>query len=162
MRIVLILLAAIAFPHEIALAERKYPPFIFRAKTIEGRDIDLSEHVGKRIIVVNFWATYCPPCVYEIPHLIRLKEDLKDEIMLVGVALDRYPETVKVFSQRYKFNYPLVHDSYGIAHLYGISVIPTTFVINYEGKIVERIIGARSYENFRSTVMKHVKSKVAR
>lgn len=139
--------------------DSKYPSFIFKAKTIEGKDINLADYVGKKLIVVNFWATWCPPCRYEIPDLINLQENLKDDIIIIGVALDNKIEPVKIFAQKNKFNYPIVYDNYGINYLYGgISSIPTTFIINYEGKIVERIIGARSYDMFEAIIKKYLKA----
>ncbi len=141
-----------------AQKSEEYPPFIFKAKTIDGKDIDLTKVVGKKLIMVNFWATWCPPCRYEIPDLINLQEEFKDSLLLVGVALDNNVEPVLIFSQRYKINYPIVYDTRRIPYLYGgISSIPTTFIINYEGKIVERIIGARSFDAFKSILQKYLK-----
>lgn len=137
---------------------QKLPTYIFNDQTIDGKNIDLSKYLGKKLILVNFWATWCPPCRYEIPDLINLQEEFKDSIIIVGVALDRNEEPVKIFSQKYKFNYPIVHDKKGINLLYGgISAIPTTIIINYEGKIVERIVGARSLDSFKSYIVKYLK-----
>ncbi|MCX8029138.1 MAG: TlpA family protein disulfide reductase [Brevinematales bacterium] len=136
----------------------KYPHFIFKATTIDGKNIDLADHIGKKLIMVNFWATWCAPCRYEIPDLINLQEEFKDKLIIVGVSLDRYVDSVKIFSQKYKFNYPVVHDDGTLNYYYGgIASIPTTFIINYEGKIVERIIGARSFDVFKEFVVKYLK-----
>ncbi|MGC8766294.1 MAG: TlpA family protein disulfide reductase [Brevinematia bacterium] len=140
---------------------KDYPTFIFKAKTVEGKNIDLKDYVGKKLIIVNFWATWCPPCRYEIPDLINLQENFKEDLLIVGIALDSNVEIVKKFMEKTKFNYPIVYDEYGINYLYGgISSIPTTFIINYEGKIVERMIGARSYDTFESLVKKYLKRQI--
>lgn len=152
-------LNGLSFSKPESSKSRRYPPFIFKSVSLEGKSIDLSEYVGKKLIMVNFWASWCPPCRYETPDLINLQEEFKDKLLIVGVALDNTVEPVKVFAQRYKFNYPIVHDSSGeISYLYGgITSIPTTFIINYEGKIVERIIGARSFEVFKGYVEKYIR-----
>ncbi|MEN2998096.1 MAG: TlpA disulfide reductase family protein [Brevinematia bacterium] len=138
----------------------KYPPFIFKARSIDGGVVDLSKYVGKRLLVVNFWASWCPPCKYEIPDLINLQEEFSNDILLVGVSVDRNLEDVKIISQKYKFNYPIVHDSDGgITQLYGgIYSIPVTFIIGYDGKIVERIVGARSFDVFKSYILRYLRS----
>lgn len=157
--IFLISLDGISFSKTEDTKSKKYPPFIFKSVSLEDKTVDLSEHVGKKLIMINFWASWCPPCRYEIPDLINLQEEFKDKLLIVGVALDDNVEPVKVFSQKYKFNYPIVHDSSGlISYLYGgITSIPTTFIINYDGKIVERIVGARSFEVFKRYVEKYAK-----
>lgn len=154
----MVLLGQVGFGREGKVI-KEYPAFIFKARTVDGKDIDLRDYVGKKLIIVNFWATWCPPCRYEIPDLINLQSNFKDDLVIVGVSLDNNVEIVKKFMERTKFNYHIVYDSYGINYLYGgISSIPTTFVINYEGKIVERLIGARSYDGFESIVKKYLKS----
>ncbi len=161
MKVISILLLIISLQHLLyAKDKNQYPPFIFKSQTLEGKEINLADYVGKKLIIVNFWATWCPPCRYEIPDLINLQDEFKEDIIIIGVSLDNQKKELEIFSQKNKFNYPLVHDTYGINRLYGgISAIPTTFIINYEGKIVERIVGARSLDSFRSYVTKYIKKK---
>ncbi len=138
-------------------SKRELPAFIFSAKDIKGNKVDLADYLGEKVIIVNFWATWCPPCRFEIPELVRLQEVYKDKIQIVGVSLDRSLNSVKNYKE-HKFNYPIIWDGYGeIAYLYGgISSIPTTFVINTEGKIVERVIGARTFESFEYVIKKYL------
>jgi len=138
-------------------SKKDLPAFIFSAKDIEGNKVDLADYLGKKIIVVNFWATWCPPCRFEIPELIKLQKVYKDKIQIIGVSLDRSLGDVKNYRE-HKLNYPIIWDRYGeIAYLYGgISSIPTTFIINTEGKIVERIIGARTFESFEYVIKKYI------
>ncbi len=134
------------------------PAFLFTANDVSGNKIDLSKEYKNKVIVINFWATWCPPCRHEIPDLINLYEKYKDKILLVGVSLDREKIALIKFMEKYKFNYPIIHDSnFRLQELYGgVYSIPTTIVINREGKIVERVIGARSFEFFEGVVKKYI------
>jgi len=137
--------------------KRGFPAFIFSANDINGNKIDLANYVGKKLIIVNFWATWCPPCRFELPGLIKLQNIYKDKIQIIGVSLDRSLRDIKNFKEN-KPNYPIIWDSDNeIAYLYGgIASIPTTFIINKDGKIVERLIGARTFEYFEDTIKKYL------
>ena len=113
----------------------------FRLKDIDGRAVSLSDFRGK-VVILDFWATWCPPCRREIPDLISLQTQYKARgLQIVGVALDE-PDKVKGFAQYTGMNYPVLLGNDDVSALYGgISGIPTTFIIDRNGKIAERFIG---------------------
>jgi len=120
--------------------------------TLDGETIQLAEQKGK-VVLVNFWATWCAPCRKEIPDLINLYSELKsDGLLVVGVATDDDGESVVApFVKREKINYPIVVDTSGTIEskfeaMYGL---PTTYVVNAEGQIVRRILGIFPTEEMR-------------
>lgn len=123
----------------------------FTLKNLEGEDVSLKDYRGK-IVFVNFWATWCGPCRMEIPHFVKLVDKYEDDLVILGISVDNPKDYEKIpsFSSNYKVNYPILLDSRGeVNYMYGgIQSIPTTFVLNREGKALGRIVGARSYEQF--------------
>jgi cytochrome c biogenesis protein CcmG/thiol:disulfide interchange protein DsbE len=121
----------------------KKPAPVFTLTDLNGKNVSLTDFRGK-IVILDFWATWCPPCIMEIPHFIELQDKYKDKgFAMVGISLDQAGiEVVKTFAQKYKINYPIlmndgqVHIAYG-----GISNIPTTFVIDPAGNIRKKYVG---------------------
>jgi thiol-disulfide isomerase/thioredoxin len=119
----------------------------FLATDLDGQTISTADWKGK-VVLLNFWATWCPPCRAEIPMLIQLKDLYKDRLVVVGVSLDDDPaEEVKKFATSNRFNYPVIMATRElIAEYGGVPALPTTFVINPDGKVVQKHIGLyRSY-----------------
>jgi thiol-disulfide isomerase/thioredoxin len=116
------------------------PPFL--AADLDGQPVSTAEWKGK-VVLLNFWATWCPPCRAEIPMLVQLKDLYKDRLVIVGVSLDDDPaEEVKQFSIQQRFNYPVIMATRQIISDYGgVPALPTTFVINQDGKVVQKHIG---------------------
>lgn len=118
----------------------------FTLQTLDGKDITLSELKGKKV-VLNFWATWCPPCKKEMPHLQKYYENnAKDEnVEFVAVNLTYYNQTkeqVQQFADSYKITFPilLMEDS-KIGEKYEVLTIPSTFFIDTDGKIQHQILG---------------------
>ncbi len=129
---------------------------LFSEPTIFGDSIIRLEAYRGKVVLLNFWATWCPPCQAEIPDLIRLHRDFGDRLVVIGVSLDRGPnarELVQDFYKKFEMNYPVVMGSDQLAMRYGgISGIPTSFVIDKQGRIVEKIVGFRNYSTFLDAV----------
>ncbi|RCW64872.1 thiol-disulfide oxidoreductase ResA [Saliterribacillus persicus] len=110
----------------------------------DGEDdkITLSELEGKGVML-NFWATYCKPCEEEMPYMESLYPEYKEkgvEIVAVSVDLTRF--VVDNFIEKYQLTFPVVHDNKNqVMDAYGIGPLPTTFFINPDGTIEERVIG---------------------
>ena len=115
----------------------------FKLKTLEGKEIKLSDYRGK-IVIIDFWATWCPPCRKGIPDLISLQDEFKKEVVVIGISLDQQNtiKDLKPFIENYKINYPVVLGDEKVVKDYGgISAIPTSFIIDQKGNIVDSHIG---------------------
>jgi thiol-disulfide isomerase/thioredoxin len=110
--------------------------------TIDGKTLDSNDFKGK-VVLVNFWATWCPPCRDEIPDLIKLQEQYKEHLLIIGVSSDEGPvETVSKFVADHKMNYPIVMETKELGTLFpGIYALPTTFTIDPDMKMVQKHIG---------------------
>lgn len=145
-------LLLVAGPIIQSVAAPDGPPFFaeldkapdFTLKTLDGDTFHLRDHRGE-VVVLNFWATWCPPCRREIPDFVKLQRELGDEgLQFVGVALERSagPEEVRAFVEKMNINYPVGLGDGTIAQKYGgVRGIPRTFVIGPEGKIRGHIPG---------------------
>ena len=138
----------------------------FRLADLEGNTVTLDQMRGK-VILLNFWGTWCGPCRKEIPDFINLmKKHKKDGLEIVGVTLTSGPpENIKAFADKWGINYKLLTDIEGnetqtVTALYGqatgkrITGIPTTFIIDREGVIQKRYVGPRSEAIFYNDLKK--------
>jgi cytochrome c-type biogenesis protein len=129
------------------------PPFTL--KNINGGEVSLADYKGK-VVFVNFWATWCPPCRAEIPHFVELIDKYgKDGFVILGISVDDQKDHKKIpaFMKKYKINYPILLDDNKTRFDYGgIRSIPTTFVIDREGKVLGNIVGSRSKEQFEDII----------
>ena len=129
----------------------------FTLDRLNGDTFRLQEHRGK-VVVLNFWATWCPPCREEVPDFVSLQRDLGDQgLQFVGVALERTPDpkAVRAFADEMNVNYPIGLGNGTIAEKYGgVRTLPTTFVIGPEGEIRGRIPGRTTEERLRPALEK--------
>jgi peroxiredoxin len=123
-----------------------YPPD-FTLQTLDGGSITLSNLEGK-VVLINFWTTWCPPCREEMPSLERLYRHFKYEnFTLLAVDIMENPETVKRFAREYNLSFPILLDKSGdVSAKYAANAIPTTYIINKEGKAVGKAIGPRKWD----------------
>ena len=127
-----------------------------------GRNVKLSDFKGK-VIVLNFWATWCGPCRKELPSLSQLSTDLKDKnFKMIGISVDNEQVTIDNFLKSNTLSYTVLHEPNGLLAKYmsasGVTddVIPQTFIIDKNGKIVESLIGSRSKEDFMTIINKYL------
>jgi thiol-disulfide isomerase/thioredoxin len=123
--------------------------------TIEGQKWSLHENRG-RVVVINFWATWCEPCLKEIPMLVRFgKEYERRGLRVVGIALDEEnrEELIKNFIVRYKINYPILLPVIG-SQLAQIDPVPTTLLIDAEGRLAKKYIGLIPEKILRADIVK--------
>lgn len=135
------------------------PAPAWKLMDLEGKEVTSTQFQGK-VVVVDFWATWCPPCVKEIPGYIELQKKYGSEgLVIVGVSLDQKgPTHVKKFADAKGMNYQIVMGDDKVADAFGgIQVIPTTFIINREGRIVHQKTGAMSHEEYEKHVIKALK-----
>lgn len=115
----------------------------FELRTMAGDVFSLEDNEG-RVVVLNFWATWCAPCRVEIPDLIEMQSDFGDEaVRFVGISVDHQgEEVVRPFMEEMAFNYPVVIDDGTVSEQYGgIFALPMTFVIDRDGTIRWRKAG---------------------
>jgi len=114
----------------------------FTARDLEGRTIS-SDSLRGKVTIVNFWATWCPPCRAEIPDLIALQTKYKDQLQIIGISQDEIkPEDVKRFADEQHMNYPVAMSTPELEHVFsGIYALPTSFVLDKDLKIVQKHVG---------------------
>ncbi len=127
------------------------PPFL--VSDLEGHIISTAEWHG-RVVVLTFWATWCPPCRDEIPMLRDLASRYPDRLQVLAVSLDDAPlEAVKEFAAQAGINYSVIMGSREIVREYGgVPALPTTFIVNTEGRIVQKHVGLYPEEVYESEV----------
>lgn len=128
--------------------------FVF--KDMQGKEQRLKDYRGKWVLV-NFWATWCPPCLQEIPDLMALHEaHKKTDLVVIGVALDSTEKSVKQFVAQHQVNYPIVVGDYDLAAQVGeVEVLPTSYLFNPRGELVSYQEGTVTQESVES----YIKSK---
>lgn len=129
-----------------------------------GKTITFSEYTKNKVVLINFWGTWCPPCRKEIPDIITLYNDYKNkDLVVVGIALERDPSTavqkVKDYAEKNGINYINFADTkQELAMAYGgIQAVPTTFIVDKYGSITETIVGMRDKSYFENSVKNAMK-----
>lgn len=113
----------------------------FQLKDLDGQDLNLAAYKGK-VILLNFWATWCGPCRAEIPGLIDLQNKYKDQLQIIGMDIDDEEADVRDTLKSESINYPVAMTPGQIRMEYGgITALPTVFVINQEGRVVQKHVG---------------------
>ena len=132
----------------------------FRVTDTTGKTHTLSGYKGKWVLV-NYWATWCPPCLEEIPDLIALHENKKNNLVVIGVALDyRNAQQVTDFADGLLVSYPIVLGNPKVVNQIGpVQGLPTTYLYNPDGKMVAQQVGAISREAVESHIAKTARPK---
>lgn len=153
--------AGTARPEPTAIVERgfgigKSLP-VFSVPTVEGGTFTLSENTGKPVFI-NLFATWCGPCVYEMPDINRLYGELGDEVTFIIVDIGEDSAAAQAFAEGNGYSLPFAYSPDGALFSdYDIEYIPQTFILDADGTIVEFFGGASDYERFLEAVRKAMK-----
>jgi peroxiredoxin len=157
-----LLLAGCASPDRVTAASslesekgRKNAPD-FALKDSNGKIVKLSDYKGK-VVLLNFWATWCGPCKIEIPWFIDFEQRYKDRgFAVIGVTLDEESwDSVKPYITEKKVNYRVVMGDDSVSHAYdGVDSLPTTFIIDQQGRIASKHIGLVSKSDYEHEIVK--------
>lgn len=137
----------VAQTNKVVVSENEKLPD-FTLKSLAGDEVNLRQLEGEKVVVVNFWATWCGPCRHEIPDFNDVYSRYRDRgVEFLGIAVDESPETVlPEFLQDHPISYPVLLGAPDLTFRYGVRGLPTTFIIDRAGKITKRTIGAMSIQ----------------
>jgi thiol-disulfide isomerase/thioredoxin len=133
----------------------------FTLPDINGATVKLSDHKGK-VVVLNFWATWCGPCRKEIPDFMELQKTYGSEgLQFIGIALDEEGvSVVKPYADKYKINYPIVIGNETVTAAYGgMNAIPVTILIDKKGNMRGKFVGLRTKAVMESLILPLLKEK---
>jgi cytochrome c biogenesis protein CcmG, thiol:disulfide interchange protein DsbE len=133
----------------------KVAPLNYTLKDMNGKPVTLADYKGK-VIMLNFWATWCGPCQAEIPMFVKLQDKYRDQgLVFLGVSIDDEPPQLLAYASRMKMNYPVLvgSDHEDLQEAYGPMVgIPTTMLIGRDGSICTKYMGAQTLERFERDI----------
>lgn len=135
----------------------------FKSKDLEGNEVSQEIFTNKKLTMINFWGTYCPPCIAEMPELGELGRSMPDDTQLIGIVIDvadkRTFEKARQITQKAKADFPNLLVSREMApYLQTIAAVPTTIFVDAQGKVVgQPIVGSRSGKAYREEVEKALK-----
>lgn len=136
---------AAAEKKEIGIRPGYYAPD-FTLENLQGEKVTLSDLRGK-FVLLNFWAIWCPPCREEMPDFNRFYQENKDQITILGVELGSKKTDVQKFISKGQYVYPILLDlTKKIGNQYRITAVPTTFILDRDGKILYAVEGMLNYE----------------
>ena len=126
----------------------------FTLLNLEGEKVNLSDYKGK-IVFINFWATWCGPCRYEIPAFIELQKEFgADKLVILGISVDQGDlSVVPAFAEEYGINYEVLYATPEVVGMYGgIRSIPTTFIVDRDGNLRDGRIGFPGKDYFVNVI----------
>jgi len=129
----------------------------FTLKSLENADVSLADYRGK-VVLVNIWATWCMPCVHEIPDLVKLRNTYRNKgFEVLGLVVQSPEKNVHQMVKKLNIDYPVLWaDNASVAKLGKIRAIPRTFIFDADGNIVEDLEGMRDYATFEQLIKKHL------
>jgi len=111
------------------------------------KDIHLADYKGK-LTLVNLWATWCPPCRGEIPSMNTFYKHYNGKIAIIAISVDEAADKDVIdFAKEYKMSFDVAHDDGSLSRIYGTGSIPTTYIVNKDGVVVDRVIGGIEWDS---------------
>jgi thiol-disulfide isomerase/thioredoxin len=129
-------------------------PIEIKLNDMDGRPVSLSDFRGK-IVFLNFWTTWCPPCRIEMPSMEKLHQKFKDgDFALVTINLQEPASRVKEFFKEFELTFTALLDIDGeVGIMFGINQIPTTYILDKQGRIIGKTLGPRDWDSRESTAL---------
>ena len=136
MRAMALVMLLIAYQADVAGADNP-PELDVELHTLTGEAVRLSDYAGK-VIVLNFWASWCFPCRYEMPYLQKIHDRFEDRgLVVVAVAVDDELEPARAFQAKYGFTFPMLFDADGVSkRALSVAGVPETYIIDRSGNLV--------------------------
>jgi thiol-disulfide isomerase/thioredoxin len=136
----------------VKIAEHPLAPD-FSLLQLSGPSLRLSDYRDK-VVLLDFWATWCDPCREEIPHFVELQDKYRDQgLQIIGVSMDDGPEPVRDFYRHFKMNYPVVMGTATTGELYGgVLGLPIAFLIDRDGRIYSKHVGSTDTSVFEKEI----------
>ncbi|MGM0471078.1 MAG: TlpA family protein disulfide reductase [Bacillota bacterium] len=124
----------------------------FTLPTLKQKQINLSDYKD-RVILINFWATWCPPCRAEMPYIQQLNEEMSDKVKILAINVREKPTQVKEFIKKNNYNFTILMDQEAeVANKYLVRGVPKTIVINRNGIIKGEHVGSMNLEQMKSLI----------
>ena len=126
----------------------------FTLKAVQdGKEYSLSQFKGK-VVLVNFFTFFCGPCREEMPHLSQIHQELKGQgFQALGIGLSSTPDQLKQIVTQLNLAYPVLEGNDAVSKAYGgVELVPLTFIIDKQGNIAHKVLGARSKEDFEKMI----------
>ncbi len=136
------------------------PPAVdFKLKDSDGNVYQLKQYRG-RVVIVNFWTTWCPPCRFELPSMERAYKQLKkDGVEILAINVGENADTIFTFTADYPVSFPLLMDiDSSVINDYPVVGLPTTYIVDTNGRLVYRAVGTREWDD--ADLLKQIKALV--
>lgn len=132
----------------------------FTLPELSGKPLKLSDYHG-RVVLLDFWATWCEPCRAEIPHFVELQDNYGSQgLQIIGVSMDDSPDPVPAFYKQFKMNYPVIMGNAQIGEEYGgVLGLPIAFIIDRQGLIRAKHMGATDAAVFEREIVAQLGEK---
>jgi cytochrome c biogenesis protein CcmG/thiol:disulfide interchange protein DsbE len=132
----------------------------FSLTDLDGKPLDLANYRGK-VVLLNFWATWCAPCRGEIPQFVDFQNTYGPQgLQLIGISMDDDAKPVHEFYQQFKMNYPVAVGNANLAESYGgILGLPVTFLIGRDGRIAAKYVGATDMTALQQKIQSLLRAK---
>jgi peroxiredoxin len=155
-RIILLLVLAVVLVASCGDKEKveKGPPAPgFELKNLEGESVKLSDFKGK-VVLLNFWATWCPPCIKEMPMFQDLYQKHKDKgFVILGVSMDKSKKIAQKFIQKEGITYPILMGNPELGAKYRVRGLPTSYIIGRQGHLLRQFMGMPSKRKLEKVLL---------
>ncbi|MGB8772332.1 MAG: TlpA disulfide reductase family protein [Candidatus Korobacteraceae bacterium] len=132
----------------------------FSLQDLDGQPLKLANYRGK-VVLLDFWATWCAPCRDEIPHFVEIQDKYREQgLQVIGISMDDGPKPVREFYQQFKMNYPVALGNEKLAQAYGgVLGLPVTFLIGRDGRVVSKYIGEVQVPTLEQAIQSLLRAK---